>query len=350
MDIREEKFPRSSKKEVAILSLSVSPITPLAFILCAIPARIADFAELRAWYQGDKDPSTVFINCSDRNLWRGPTCGHQFKVSPLRLSLIFGPLVCPVCNPSQCDIAFNLGCCALGIPPKTALFLAAPREEAIGRATRWINEHRSTSQPLVSKKSIHKAYNKKTGMTVSVVLQDGRLVLMLVHRFIDAIFDKIGDMNAAAESSAAVQKKAPKQERKWSNKPPCILVPGVKKPKHLQGQEVKGSFEKYMNQILHKTTSMAIIINARGILPGNYGLDAWIPDLGIAFEWDAGGESTHPLERQEYKDRLAKQMGITVYHVNPTKRYPRQFMITNVRRAVKAAEKRLLQRLIDNLD
>lgn len=130
--------------------------------------------------------------------------------------------------------------------------------------------------------------------------------------------------------------------------PPCILVPGVKNPKLLQGQEVKGSFEKYINKTLHEITSLAVIINARGILPDNFELDAWIPDLGIAFEWDAGGESTHPLAHREYKDRLAKQMGVTVYHVNPTKRYPRQFITANMKRIVRAAEKRLLQRLIND--
>lgn len=71
----------------------------------------------------------------------------------------------------------------------------------------------------------------------------------------------------------------------------------------------------------------------------NHELDAWIPDLGIAFEWDAGGDDTHPPERREHKDRLAKGMGITVYHVNPTRRYPMQFIVANVRRVVRAAEK-----------
>lgn len=64
-------------------------------------------------------------------------------------------------------------------------------------------------------------------------------------------------------------------------------------PEALAGQEVKGSFEKYMNKTLHEITSLAVIINARGILPDNFELDARIPDLGLAFEWDAGGGRIH---------------------------------------------------------
>lgn len=100
------------------------------------------------------------------------------------------------------------------MPPKQALFLSAPPEEAIGKATRWINGHRSTSQPLVSLKTVRKTYEKKTGMRVSVVIHDNRPVLQLVHRLIDTIFDKIGAIDKAAESLAEVEKKTPKQMRK----------------------------------------------------------------------------------------------------------------------------------------
>ncbi|MDY4678329.1 MAG: hypothetical protein SO360_05670 [Bifidobacterium tsurumiense] len=122
------------------------------------------------------------------------------------------------------------------MPPKQALFLSAPPEEAIGKATRWINGHRSTSQPLVSLKTVRKTY-EKTGMRVSVVIHDNRPVLLLVHRLIDTIFDKIGDIDKAAESLAEVEKKTSKQIRKWDNMPPCNLVPGVKNPKLLQGRK-----------------------------------------------------------------------------------------------------------------
>ena len=348
MGLCEDMSSGGSHGEVAKLSLSVSPIMPLAYILCGIPARIGDFAELAAWYQGVKDSSKVFIDSPERSKWRGPRCGHQFRTSPFHMSLMLGHPVCPICEPRQYSMAFNLGCSSLGIPPSKALFLATPPRKTLIKTSRWINDHRSTSQPLVTVKGIRKAHNQKTDMTVSVVLQDGRTVFLLVYKFVAAIFDRFGDIDEVAISHAIVKrKKEPKQGRKWNNTPPIIMVPGVKEMMLLQGQPLRSSFEKHMSKVLHNFTSMAVIINARGVLPGNYELDAWIPDLGIAFEWDAGGDATHPPERREHKDRLAKDMGITVYHVNPTKRYPMQFLVANVRRAVRAAEKRLAQRLLD---
>ncbi len=56
MDECKDAFPVSSNKEVSKILLSIPPITPLAFLLCKIPARIADFAKFVTWYQGENDP------------------------------------------------------------------------------------------------------------------------------------------------------------------------------------------------------------------------------------------------------------------------------------------------------
>lgn len=217
----------------------------------------------------------------------------------------------------------------------------------------WFNERHSAGQPQITAKGINKAYKNKNQLKITVDLQDGRTVFLLVHKFVSAVFERFGVIDeetiscAITESNSQKKRQREKQQHAQGNTAPSIMIPGIARPKLLQGYPVTSSFEKFMNRALHEITSLAVIINARDVLPENHELDAWIPDLGIAFEWDAGGDDTHPPERREHKDRLAKDMGITVYHVNPTRRYPMQFIVANVRRVVRAAEKRLAKRLLD---
>lgn len=204
----------------------------------------------------------------------------------------------------------------------------------------WFNERHSAGQPQITAKGISKAYKNKNQLKIAVDLQDGKTAFLLVRKFVSAVLERFGVIDEETISCAITESNSQKkQQHAQGNTAPSIMIPGIAKPKLLQGYPVTSSFEKFMNRALHEITSLAVIINARDVLPGNHELDAWIPDLGIAFEWDAGSDDTHPPERREHKDRLAKGMGITVYHVNPTRRYPMQFIVANVRRVVRAAEK-----------
>lgn len=180
---------------------------------------------------------------------------------------MLGHPVCPTCEPKQYNIAFNLGCRALDVPVDKASFLTMS-SKIFFSISFWFNERHSAGQPQITAKGISKAYKNKNQLKIAVDLQDGKTAFLLVRKFVSAVLERFGVIDEETISCAITESNSQKkQQHAQGNTAPSIMIPGIAKPKLLQGYPVTSSFEKFMNRALHEITSLAVIINARDVLP-----------------------------------------------------------------------------------